>query len=311
MSDSPTDRYESSKLQSQDSVGKRRIILDIKPTVSGMSSYTISDSVETQNWITGMAVTRDGGKILIDRSYRKVKLFSSDMRALSSLALPAHPWDIAIYKATEAIVTTGHQIYFIDFSNDSLSIRHTFRTSFRVYGVTVSHSNIYATVVTGFQSVRVLDEDGHVLWSIFIDAKGKDLFKDPLYITSFTINTAIRLVVTDSEAETITLLDGDTGDVKAIHHVTMNGISGVTSDLYNNIYVCYSQSNVITVLPSDLSKEEPFLTSKYQQVYKGASMYDLNIHPQSITFDGKFNQLIISSDSTGDTRNKIQIYQLE
>ena len=47
-------------------------------------------------WITDIAITEDGRRLLADSYNRKVKMFSRDMKFLSSVSLVSYPWNIAV-----------------------------------------------------------------------------------------------------------------------------------------------------------------------------------------------------------------------
>ena len=57
--------------------------------------------------ITGIAITQSGQRLLVDYNNQKVKLFSQDMRFLSSVSVEGHPCDITMVNTREAVVKCG------------------------------------------------------------------------------------------------------------------------------------------------------------------------------------------------------------
>ena len=76
--------------------------------------------------ITGMAITNDDRRLLVDYYNNKVKLFSQDMRLLSSLSLSDSPRRIAVISDKEAVVTTDNKsLKLLDISGRKMSIIDT------------------------------------------------------------------------------------------------------------------------------------------------------------------------------------------
>ena len=57
--------------------------------------------------IHGLAITYDGRRLLADCDNSKIKLFSRDTKSLCSLAMPCAPWNIAVIRDREAVVSCG------------------------------------------------------------------------------------------------------------------------------------------------------------------------------------------------------------
>lgn len=204
-------------------------------------------------WIRGSTITRDGNILLTDSNNHNVKLFSPDMRLLSYLILPDAPWDISIFRNNEAVVSIlkQNELYFIDFSGDSLKITGAQKLQFDVFGVTKCRDKLCVTCLSEPPSVKLIDRSGKVHWYASIDSKGKKLFKRPWYITSFMKDNEMKVIVTDKEAETISYIDGDTGKVACVRPVKGKDPNGVTTDYSGNIYVCYHGTDKICVMSGD------------------------------------------------------------
>ena len=93
-----------------------------------------------------------------------------------------------------------------------------------------------------------------------------------------------KVVVTDYVHNTLTIICGDTGDVIARRQVMRKNPRGITTDANGNIYVCYSDTQEVAVLTSDVSVERILLTSRD----------GLCCLPHGIAYDHVNNELIVS-----------------
>ena len=69
---------------------------------------------------------------------------------------------------------------------------------------------------------------------------------------------SINLWCRTLSTKTINLLDAQTGEVVKTRNTNLEGISGVTTDSYDNIYISGSYADVICVMSSDLSEERVY-----------------------------------------------------
>ena len=103
--------------------------------------------------ITGVAITSCGQKLFVDNSNDSVKLFSQDMRFLSSLQVQ-RCWDITMLNDMEAVVTQGRSLVFLEVANEKLKIKQTINLSFNSYGILHSKDNV---ICTDGQQLHVID----------------------------------------------------------------------------------------------------------------------------------------------------------
>ena len=95
--------------------------------------------------ITGITITPSGQRLVVDKNNRKVKLFSQDMRFLSSVSVPDNPWDITVVNDREAVVTVGYSLVFLEAAGRQLRIKHTIKLSFDCLGTTHSNGKLFVT----------------------------------------------------------------------------------------------------------------------------------------------------------------------
>ena len=98
-----------------------------------------TDKDNSKCYITGITITPSGQRLVVDNNNRKVKLFSQDMRFLSSVSVPGRPWDITMVKDRETVVTVGQSLVFLEVTDTQLRIKHTITMPFVCVGIT--HSN--------------------------------------------------------------------------------------------------------------------------------------------------------------------------
>ena len=221
--------------------------------------------------ITGITITPRGQRLVVDNNNRKVKLFSQDMRFLSSVSVPDYPWDITMVNDREAVVTTAKRyLVFLEVADTQLRIKHTINLS--CYGLGITHSN-GELFVTDCTTIHALDLRGTKLWSV-----GRSLFQNAKYVSS---NSDGRwFAVTDYDKNTITILDTNNGAVITSRQLkNCYSLGGVSIDMSDNIFVCTGPN--IVVLSSDL-KNEHVLFNMEDKV------------PQAIAYDKMKHQLIIS-----------------
>ena len=233
-------------------------------------------------WITGVAITSCGQKLFVDNYNGKVKLFSQDMRFLSSVQVQ-HGWDITMLNDMEAVVTTVRSFDFLVVANEKLRIKQTINLSSFSYGITHSKDNL---ICTGEQQLHVIDRQGSEQL-----LGGQSSFMCSRYICS---NSDGRwIVVTDIVENTITVLDANNGAVITSRHLEKTGWSdlGVAVDTSDNIFVC--RDNEIIVMSGDLKNERV--------------LFNIDNDAQAIAYDGTKHQLMISHRFNVDSVRCLQL----
>ena len=222
-------------------------------------------------YITGVAITSCGQKLFVDYWNGKVKLFSQDMRFLSSLQVQ-RCWNITMLNDMEAVVTNRYSLVFLEVANEKLRIKQTINLSFDGFGITHNKDSL---ICTDGQQLHVIDRQGseQVLG-------GQSSFKDITHICS---NSDGRwIAVTDRGKNTVTVLDANNGAVitsRQLKKKVERSYSGVAVDTSDNIYVCRGKE--IIVMSGDLKNERV--------------LFNIDNVPHVIAYDGSKHQLIISN----------------
>ena len=248
-----------------------------------LKSYNVNLSADRIIcWITGMAITNDGRRLLVDLKNNKLKLFSRDMKLLSSLSLSDTPRDIAVISDKEAVViTVNASLVLLNISARHLSINNATRVPYDVRGISKYGEKL---VVTSHSpeppSVKLIDKTGRVYLSVSTDGQGQSLFSHPRFVTSDIERSTVT--VTDLDSKTLTVLNGDTGDVIKRISVKHKSPYGVTTGPSGKIYVCYYNTREVAVLTGDLSEERILLSQQD----------GLGVGPWSIAYDKRCGQLV-------------------
>ena len=277
----------------------------LKATKQG--TYTMKLKVDISNCcITGMAITKDRRLLSVDYNNSKIKMFSHDMKFLSSVTVPDQPQDIAVISEREAVVTTANKsLVILDISGSQLSIKTTTPLSHDAYGISRYNNKLVVTSLDSTPpSVKLIDQTGRVYWSVSSHQQGQPLFSGPLYVSSPGGGRSSTVIVTDRDNNTLTLLNGDTGEVITRRQLKQWKCPvGVTTDSSGNVYICYLWISEVEVLSGDLSEEKTLLF-----VQDG-----LNGQPLAIVYDDEDHRLIISYGLPGfyDKRNdQVDVFHL-
>ena len=220
-------------------------------------------------FISGVAITSCGQKLFVDNNNGKVKLFSQDMRFLSSVQV-LDGWDITMLNDMEAVVTSLHSLVFLEVANEKLRIKQTINLSFHSVGITQSKDNL---ICTDLHQLHAIDRQGSEQL-----LGGQSSFKNSIYICS---NSDGRwIVATDSGKKTITVIDANNGAVITSTQLKTFGWTGlgVAVDTSDNIYVCGHKE--IIVMSGDLKNERV--------------LFNIDNFLQAIAYDETKHQLIIS-----------------
>lgn len=79
-------------------------------------------------WITGLAITLVGRRLLADYNNKKIKMFSQDMNIITSLSMQDIPWGIAVTVDKEAVVSVYGEtkLFSLDVSDKRMSVRRAY-----------------------------------------------------------------------------------------------------------------------------------------------------------------------------------------
>ena len=241
----------------------------IQARQTGTYNVRTKEDRDTCN-ITGVAITSCGQKLFVDNENGTVKLFSQDMRFLSSVQVSG--FDITMLNDMVAVVTSGRSLVFLEVANEKLRIKQTINLSFDGYGITHSKDNL---ICTDRRQLHVIDRQGSEQL-----LGGQSSFKDSMYICS---NSDGRWIAeTDMIKNTITVLDANNGAVITSRHfekMTAWPTLGVAVDTSDNIFVCGYRE--IIVMSGDLKNERVLF-----------NMGDN--FPRAIAYDETKHQLIIA-----------------
>ena len=252
-----------------------------------LGTYQINmECQDDKCWITGIAITKDGKIILADYNHFKVILFSRQMKFLFSLSLSSRVWDVEMTGDKETVVSTYNpKLIFLHISDNKLAIKREVKLPFYIHGITRYKDYLIVTCPNAApRTVKLIDMTGKVIWSLSTGDTGQTLFKRPWFVSSFAGGKSSSVIVTDNDNHTLTLLNGDTGEVITTHQLERKFPRGVATDNAGNVYVCHFGTGEVAVLSADLSREKILLSNQQ----------GLRSSPQAIAFHELSRQLVIS-----------------
>ena len=279
-----------------------------------MKAYTIRqrDDANTCN-ITGMVITNDRKILMADNGNSKVKMFSHDMKFLSSVSVTDRLRDIAMTSEREAVVTIDNRsLITLGIYGSQLYIKGRIELLYDVHGIYGSSRYDNTLIITSPDSkppsvkkiaarTKWIDEyntsiyTGTVFWSV-PNAQGQLQFMRPLHV-NIPDRRPSTVIVSDWHNDTLTMLNYDTGEVITRRELKGKGPRSVTTDYYGKVYVCCWDTSEMAVLSGDLSEEK---------ILMSAQTDGLNDNPQAITYDETNHGLIMSYYSD----DKVHWYQL-
>ena len=273
-----------------------------RPCGKKIGSFEVSMERDKNDcWITGIAVDKNGNKLLADRNNKIVKLFSPEMKALSCVVLPSEPWDLAMIGDNEAVVACEYWLGILQVTDSKLKIKTKTKMPFNMRGICQCKDKLIVTSPFFIpRSVKLINLKGKTDWSVSSD-KGTELFVSPLYVSKLN-NGSSSVVVTDGEKGMVTCINGDTGKVLAKWHKKVTEPTGVTTDINGNIYICNSKNHEIVILNEDLTEESVFLKRKD----------GLSTNPHTIAYDPSANQLVVGYAVWNiKLRDSVDVFQIE
>lgn len=265
------------------SPGNTKPISEIQPQKCFKYSVRLRDD-KCDCDITALAVTLGGKRLLADCDGNKIKMFSRDMKSLSSLSLLAPPLDIAFTGDEDAVVSVygDSKLFILDVSEQQMSIRFTLKLYFKVCGI-AKYKDKLIVISPSPPSIKLIDLSGKDYWSTYTNQQGQELFSRPLYVTCYDDGRSSTVIARDPSNNTLTLLNSSTGDVICRRHVVGKRPYDVITDTAGNIYVCYGWTREVAVLSEDLTEEKILLTQRD----------GLSGDPLAIAYDAEDHQLLV------------------
>ena len=193
--------------------------------------------------VKGFDITPDGRIIVADSSNRNIKLFDKDGRFQSSLSFsPKYgPEGVSVVNNEESLTNfwKENQVYIIDIETEQTCIKRILQMDVPVCNVAAYGDKMIILAFGDPPSVQLVDRSGRTYWSVSTDDKGEGLFGNQAICTCVIEAMQLSVIVTDGSKNTITKLDGATGDVITVRAVQMKSPRESCVDDQGILYVCY------------------------------------------------------------------------
>ena len=258
-----------------------------KTRISLRKSVHIHSDEDTKgSLINAIAVTDDGKRILADFNNQNLKLFGPTMKLLSSFYLTSAARGLCYMGKNEILVSNREKhLLFMKISDENLIHERKLKVKYPVNALACDE-NIYLFRGSNPPSIRKIDKTGKTLWKVSKYNLGQKLFKSACDIACSTLNGDTRVVASDDQAETITMLDGQTGNILAIKNFKGKEPRSLATDVHGNIFVCYAKTHEICMLTRNLTEEKVLL----------CSLLGLCPEPLAIAYDSRSEQVIVSNN---------------
>ena len=253
------------------------------------------DTEDSTCWFTGAQFLQDGRILLVDRTNRKLKMFSKDFNVIAELLFYSKPWDVTVISNKEVAVSLPEEcrIQFVSISKNSLSFLRTISTEDPCFGVHYVNEKLMTVAYDGDPpNLKILTLEGDELTYVSVDEDGYTLFSKPIYVTSTPDGSEIY--VTDERLGSVINLT-ENGELKFTYSaMDLGHAAGITLDSDANVYVCANTSNTVQVL-----------NSKGDRIKVLASGEDIS-YPRAIAYEPKEKLLLVTQ---GD-KDEVKIYSL-
>ena len=268
------------KLAKKDAVDISHIV------VRKMSHMDIRSSKDDyQPCVNGLAVTDNGTLLVADCNNDTLKVFSQDSTLVSSVRLSDWCYDVTVTEDDIAVVSTDDKkLHFLDISDPpAASVQRSMQLGYSAWGITTYKDRLVVTACTTPRSVRMIDMNGKVVWSVTKGPDNQQLFDTPLFIVTSKINTTETVIVSDCDKETLTLLNANNGSLLKIVDMKWKRPLGITVDKNGNIFVACGTTREICVWSNDFIKSRILISRK-----------DMDLGPRCIAYSSSTDTLYIS-----------------
>ena len=246
--------------------------------------------------VRGLCSTPDGRILIADCNNKKIKMFDQNGIYLAAYAFPLllqFHIHISVVNNGEVIALvyeqTGGRLYIFDITENLFLVKENKDTWSKRFLSSISScgDKIVKTGITfGGNAVTLTDRMGEECWSRIKSNDGKYLFDLPQFSTCYLENNKLVIVIADTMKNTITKLDGETGEILNI--ISDESPFGVAVDADRGVlFVCKRYISQVVAYTTDLDNSRILLTY----------VDGLCRMPRYITLNSSNNQLLISSES--------------
>ena len=182
--------------------------------------------------IVELSVTKKGAILVTDKATKRLKLFSSNHILLSYLDIPNGPLGVVAIDDIDfpkAVVSAKDKcIHVIDISDfRTMVIINTIQLDYVILSIATCLNKMVVIAISKPRSVKMLEWDGTVIWTLKEDKKDKPLFGKAVRIASFGSENQ-KVVVSDYKCKTLSFIDCKDGTIIRRLNLTDVGPMGLT-----------------------------------------------------------------------------------
>ena len=284
---------------------------DIKITRKVPLSIRIFDD-ECDCQVRGLCSTPDGRIIVADCNNKKIKLFDQNGLYLAAHIFPLlHSFHMHICVVDNAEVIahvleeTGARLYIFDIKDNLFLVKENNPMWNGGFLLSISSylDKIVKTGTTfGGNAVTLTDRRGEDYWSRSKFTDGQHLFGLPQFSVCYLDNNKPVIVITDSIKNTITKLDGETGEILNIISDDDSPFDVAVDADRGILYVCKRNMRRVGVYTTDLAIDNQRILLTHVD-----GLCDM---PRYTTFNSFNRTLLISNESLAGG-NYLDCYQID
>lgn len=246
-------------------------------------------------YITGATFLHDGRVLLADDSNKNLKLFGTDFKSLSSLAMSSSPRDVSAISHVEVAATLPNEklIQMLKIGTKEMEKKKVIVLDIECHGITFYKNELYVT--SGWspeREIQVYKPSGEFSRKIRLP---RDVFRYPLYIT---IDPKSRTIYVSDYINGVIALD-ITGKIvlQCKNTDIATYYKGIALTTPEHIYACTWQQNGVQRVHTEGKGLETVITWKISDRRK----------PLAVAYTSKTRRLVLSF--CGDKRDVLSIYK--
>ncbi|WAR22162.1 hypothetical protein MAR_016136 [Mya arenaria] len=263
-------------------VGSSLRHIEFFPFVQDVDTQRVAKSC-----FTGCAYVHADKLMLADWTNGVVNIINTFGVVSDSLTLEHPPWGAVRVQEDRAAVTApkAHKIFFIE-AEPNLHITGSINTKCECFGICKLNNNYACTCDPWSKSpsVRVFNEDGHLLLKTQFDSMGQPFFKCPLHICADFFNTS--MYVSDASADCVFAITIDGDFLFCYQDRDLEYPTGLATDRNNRLYVCGRNSRNIQMISNTGELQETLWDSEGLRSPSAMSFHPHGDHAAVTDLDG-------------------------
>lgn len=283
--------------------------------LAGLPGFSVTSNLDTDvPWISGMALVDKTKLLLVDTTNKVLKsVNTAGCITDGQLKLNSRPWGIAtLGKNVAAITFPDHEEIQVIACTNSLLVTKKFRVRGKCFGIGYFKEKFVVSFSDPCKA-EIINRNGEVLRTLTVDARGKDLFKSPEYVSITCHDGKTVILISDWKNSSITKLSED-GVVLSIVKDKISAPGGIAVSSFGEMFVSNHSKHCVHLVATDgkkvskVLKKSNGLNTPYPVCFSAADskLYvaccgktTLNVFQLELSLNGSRNSASSSSSGSG------------